>query len=41
LNHSLVEIRARELELLSGKNGNPATSEEEVPVATEDDDIPF
>jgi len=42
LNHSLVEIRARELELLSGKNGNPATPEEDVPAATaEDDEIPF
>ncbi len=41
LNHSLVEIRARELELLSGKNGNPTTSEEDVPAATEDDEIPF
>ena len=41
LNHSLVEIRARELELLSGKNGNPSTSEEDIPAATEDDDIPF
>ena len=42
LNHSLVEIRARELELLSGKNGNPSTPEEDVPAATaEDDEIPF
>jgi len=42
LNHNLVEIRARELELLSGKNGNPATPEEDVPAATaEDDEIPF
>ena len=42
LNHNLVEIRARELELLSGKNGNPATAEEDVPAATaEDDEIPF
>ena len=41
LNHSLVEIRARELELLSGKNGNPAATEEDIPAATEDDDIPF
>jgi single-strand DNA-binding protein len=40
-NHSLVEIRARELELLSGKNGNPATPEKDVPATTEDDDIPF
>lgn len=41
-NHSIVEIRARELELLSGKNGKPATSEEETPqAATEDDEIPF
>jgi hypothetical protein len=37
-----VEIRARELELLSGKNGKPAASEEETPpAATEDDEIPF
>ena len=41
LNHNLVEIRARELELLSGKNGNPATPEEDVPAAAEDDEIPF
>ena len=41
LNHNLVEIRARELELLSGKNGNPATMEEDVPAAAEDDEIPF
>jgi len=41
MNHSLVEIRARELELLSGKNGNPAATEEDVPAATEDDEIPF
>jgi len=41
LNHSLVEIRARELELLSGKNGNPTTTEEDIPAAAEDDDIPF
>ena len=40
-NRSLVEIRARELELLSGKNGNPSAAEEEIPVAAEDDDIPF
>jgi len=40
VNHSIVEIRARELELLSGKNGSPATTEEDVP-AGEDDDIPF
>ena len=40
-NHSLVEIRARELELLSGKNGNPAATEEDVPAAAEDDEIPF
>ena len=41
MNHNLVEIRARELELLSGKNGNPATTEEDVPAAAEDDEIPF
>jgi single-strand DNA-binding protein len=41
VNHSLVEIRARELELLSGKNGGSATTEEDVPTAAEDDDIPF
>jgi len=40
VNHSIVEIRARELELLSGKNGSPATTEEDVP-AGEDDEIPF
>jgi hypothetical protein len=37
-----VEIRARELELLSGKNGKPAAAEEETPpTATEDDEISF
>lgn len=42
VNHNLVEIRARELELLSGKNGNPAASEEDTTATTtEDDDIPF
>jgi len=41
LNHNLVEIRARELELLSGKNGNPAATEEDIPAAAEDDEIPF
>jgi len=41
VNHSIVEIRARELEFLSAKNGNPATSEEDIPAAAEDDDIPF
>ena len=41
LNHNLVEIRARELELLSGRNGNPAATEEDVPAAAEDDEIPF
>lgn len=41
LNHSLVEIRARELELLSGKNGNPTASEDDIPPAAEDDEIPF
>jgi len=41
LNHNLVEIRARELELRSGKNGNPATTDEDVPAAAEDDEIPF
>lgn len=40
VNHSIVEIRARELELLSAKNGTPATTEEDVP-AGEDDEIPF
>jgi single-strand DNA-binding protein len=40
VNHSIVEIRARELEFLSGKNGVPATTEEDVP-AGEDDEIPF
>jgi hypothetical protein len=28
-------------ELLSGKNGGSATTEEEIPSAAEDDDIPF
>jgi single-strand DNA-binding protein len=41
VNHNLVEIRAKELELLGGKNGNPASAEDETPAAAEDDDIPF
>ena len=42
LNHSLVEIRARELELLSGKNDNQTVQEAELPLAAaEDDDVPF
>jgi hypothetical protein len=36
-----VEIRARELELLSGKNGNPSAAEEEIPAAEVEDDVPF
>jgi single-strand DNA-binding protein len=45
-NHSVVEIRTRELELLSGKNGNTATTDladaaEAVGSAAVDDDIPF
>jgi single-strand DNA-binding protein len=40
-NRSLVEIRARELELLSGKNGNPSAAEEEIPTAEVEDDVPF
>jgi single-strand DNA-binding protein len=41
-NHSLVEIRARELELLSGKNDNQPAQEAELPLAAvEDDDVPF
>ena len=42
VNHNLVEILAKELELLGGKNGNPAISEEDVTVGSDDtDDIPF
>jgi len=41
VNHSIVEIRARELEFLSAKNGNPAASEDDIPAAAEDDEIPF
>ena len=42
MNHSLVEIRARELELLSGKNDNQTVQEAELPLAAaEDDDVPF
>jgi single-strand DNA-binding protein len=41
MNHSIVEIRARELELLSGKNGNPSAAEEEIPAAEVEDDVPF
>ena len=40
-NHSTVEIRARELELLSGKNGNSTAAEEELLTTTDDDDVPF
>jgi hypothetical protein len=37
-----VEIRARELELLSGKNDNQTVQEAELPLAAaEDDDVPF
>ena len=42
MNHSIVEIRARELELLSGKNDNQTVQETELPLAAaEDDDVPF
>jgi single-strand DNA-binding protein len=42
VNHNLVEILAKELELLGGKNGNPAAPDEDVPAAAaDDDDIPF
>jgi len=41
LSSSSFSLRARELKLLSGKNGNPAVAEEDVPAATEDDEIPF
>ncbi len=41
-NHSLVEIRARELELLSGKSDTPAATEEEAPAGADDlEDVPF
>lgn len=39
LNHSFWEIPVREVELPSGRNGNPATTEENVPAAAEDDEI--
>jgi single-strand DNA-binding protein len=42
MNHSIVEIRARELELLNGKNDNQTVQEAELPLAAaEDDDVPF
>ena len=42
MNRSIVEIRARELELLSGKNDNQTVQEGELPLAAaEDDDVPF
>jgi hypothetical protein len=41
LSSSSFSLRARELELLSGKNGNPAAAEEDVPAVTEDNEIPF
>ncbi len=37
-NHGLVE---RELELLSGKNGNPTDAEEQVASSDDLDDVPF
>src|SRR3990172_5687796 len=40
--HSLMEIRARELELLSGKSDSPAASEEDTAASADDlDDVPF
>jgi single-strand DNA-binding protein len=39
-NRSLVDIRAREIELLSHKNGDDAFGED-MPIAQEDQDIPF
>jgi single-strand DNA-binding protein len=41
VNHNLVEILAKELELLGGKNGNPADAEEQFASADELDDVPF
>jgi single-strand DNA-binding protein len=41
VNHNIVEILAKELELLGGNNGNAAASGEDVPAGAEDDDIPF
>ena len=41
VNHNIVEILAKELELLSGINGNAAASGEDVPAGAEDDDVPF
>ena len=42
VNHNLVEIMAKELELLGGKNGNPNAPEDETSAGADDlDDIPF
>ena len=42
VNHNnIVEILAKELELLGGNNGNSATADEDVPAGAEDDDVPF
>jgi len=46
VNRSIVEIRARELELLGGRNVNQSSPEGEAPserstLFNEDDDIPF
>jgi single-strand DNA-binding protein len=42
VNHNLVEIMAKELELLGGKNGNPTAPEDETSAGADDlDDIPF
>ncbi len=41
VNHNIVEILAKELELLGGNNGNFTASGEDVPAGAEDDGVPF
>jgi hypothetical protein len=41
VNHNIVEILAKELELLSGKNGNSADTEEQGASADDLEDVPF
>lgn len=40
-NRSLVDIRARELELLSRNNGSDAAFGEDMPAAGNDEEVPF
>jgi len=41
INHNIVEILAKELELLGGKNGNVADAEEQSASADDLEDVPF